>query len=254
MNHDIIMIPLDRIRILNPRLRDKKRFQKIVESIRNLGLKVPIEVSLRSTRSGEENGYDLICGQGRIEAFAALGYGEIPAIVVEASKNDRLLMSLVENMARRFPSPRELIDEIQRLRKQGDSNVEIGRKLDIEDGFVGGLMVLKNAGEERLLDAAISGRIPLGVAVEIARVEGIEMQQELLKAYENGQLTQLSIRAIKRIMEQRRLFGKVRKKDYGRKRTSADGLVYAFRKQGQRQKLMVRKARVCEATLLVIVQ
>ncbi len=84
MNREIILIPLDRIRIPNPRLRDKERFQKIVENIRHLGLKVPIEVSLRGSHPGEEQGYDLICGQGRLEAFAALGYQEIPAIINDA--------------------------------------------------------------------------------------------------------------------------------------------------------------------------
>jgi hypothetical protein len=40
-------------------------------------------------------------------------------------------MSLIENMARRFPMPMDLIQEIERLKKQGDSNVAIGKKLDI---------------------------------------------------------------------------------------------------------------------------
>jgi len=48
-------------------------------------------------------------------AFTALGYKEIPAIVVEISKEERLLRSLVENMARRLPAPLELINEIQRI-------------------------------------------------------------------------------------------------------------------------------------------
>ena len=79
MNEEIIMIPIDRIRILNPRHRDPKKFELIVQSIKNLGLKKPIQVSPRSAQEGEESGYDLVCGQGRIEAFTALGFKEIPA-------------------------------------------------------------------------------------------------------------------------------------------------------------------------------
>jgi len=105
MKDEVKMIPIDRIRILNPRHRDPKRFQVIVQSIRNLGLKKPIQVSLRSVKDGEEPGYDLVCGQGRIEAFLGLGHREIPAIVVEVPKEERLLRSLVENMARRVPPP-----------------------------------------------------------------------------------------------------------------------------------------------------
>ena len=158
MNDEVTMIPIEKIRILNPRHRDKKKFELIVQSIRNLGLKKPIQVSLRSAAEGEEPGYDLVCGQGRMEAFLALGHKEIPAIVVEVSKEERLLRSLVENMARRLPPPLALMNEIDRLKEQGYTNLEIGAKLDIADITVGGFIALKKAGEERLLDAAISGR------------------------------------------------------------------------------------------------
>src|SRR5208283_2182343 len=126
------MIPIDRIRILNPRHRDRKKFEVIVQSIKNLGLKKPIQVSIRSAQEAEEPGYDLVCGQGRIEAFIALGHKEIPAVVVEVSKEDRLLRSLVENMARRFPAPLALMNEIDRLKAQGYNKNEISKKLDIE--------------------------------------------------------------------------------------------------------------------------
>src|SRR2546422_8233032 len=102
MIDEIQMIPIDRIRILNPRFRDRKKFELIVQSKKNLVLKKPIQVSLRSTNEAEGPGYALVCGQGRIEAFKALGFTEIPAIVVEICKEERLLRSLVENMARRF--------------------------------------------------------------------------------------------------------------------------------------------------------
>src|SRR6266852_4755099 len=98
MKDDVKMIPIERIRILNPRHRDRKKFEAIVQSIRNLGLKKPSQVSLRTAQEEEGPGYDLVCGQGRIEAYIALGYKEIPAVVVEVSKEERLLRSLVENM------------------------------------------------------------------------------------------------------------------------------------------------------------
>jgi ParB-like chromosome segregation protein Spo0J len=88
------MIPLDQIRILNHRHRDAKRFAMIVQSIKNQGLKKPIKVSELEADEGEGPTYDLVCGQGRIEAFRALGYTEIPAVVVKISKEDRLLLAL----------------------------------------------------------------------------------------------------------------------------------------------------------------
>lgn len=257
MKDEVQLIPIDRIRILNPRHRDQRKFVRIVQSIQNQGLKKPIKVCVRTMKGSEEPGYDLVCGQGRIEAFQALGHQEIPAVVVEASREDQLLMSLIENMARRFPSTMDLIREIERLAEVGYSNVAIGKKLDISDVMVGGLISLKNAGEERLLDAALKSKIPLGVAIEISKTDSAEAQRELLKAYEGGQLNQTAIRTVRRIVDQRRFLGKklrvaVHPKDRNRTKT-ADGLVNAFRKETQRQKVMIKKAKLCEARLLFLV-
>ena len=256
MKDEIKMIPIDRIRILNPRHRDRKKFEVIVQSIKDLGLKKPIQVSLRSAQEAEEPGYDLVCGQGRIEAFIALGHKEIPAVVVEVSKEERLLRSLIENMARRFPTPLALIREIERLKAAGYNNGEIGEKLGMAGTTISGFIALKNAGEERLLDAATSGRIPLGVAMDIAKTNNVETQRELLRAYESKQLNQASIRTVKRLIDQRRFIGKQRDPNSRLLRnrlTSAESLVNAYRRESQRQKLLVRKAKICEAKLLFIV-
>ena len=256
MKDEVQMIPIDEIWILNPRHRERKKFDTIVQSIKDLGLKKPIQVSLRAKDEAKGPGYDLVCGQGRMEAFTALGYKEIPAIVVEISKEDRLLRSLVENIARRNPAPMELIDEIERLKNRGHSLSEIARKLGSDLATISGLVALKKAGEERLLEATLSGKVPLSVAAEIAKAEGAEMQRELLKAYEAKQLNYTSIRAVKRLMDQRRNLGKQRGSKGRRpptRFTSADSLVNAYRRESERQKLMVKKARVCEAKLLFLV-
>jgi len=256
MNEEVKMIPIEQIRILNPRHRDKKKFELIVQSIRKLGLKKPIQVSLRAADEAEGEGYDSVCGQGRLEAFMALGFKEIPAIVVQISKEDRLLRSLVENMARRLPSPMELINEIHRLKKQGYNNTDIGRKLDIDRPTIIGLIALKKDGEERLLDAALNGKIPLGVAIDIAKTDGVETQRALLKAYEKKQLNQASIRDVKKLMEQRRFMGKQRGsggRGSRKNRPSAENLVSAYRRESEKRKLLVRKARLCEERLLFVV-
>lgn len=255
MNDEVKMIPIEQIRILNPRPRERKKFEQIIQSIRNLGLKKPIQVSLRSAQEGDKPGYDLVCGQGRMEAFLALGHKEIPAIVVEVSREDRLLRSLVENMARRLPPPLALMNEIDRLKEQGYSNTQIGAKLDISDTTVGGYLALRKGGEERLLEAAITGKIPLGIAMEISRADSMEMQRELLRAYESKQLNGVSIRTVKRLMDLRRFTGKQCDANRGRtkSRTSAESLINTFKKESQRQKLLIKKAQLCEAKLVILV-
>jgi ParB-like nuclease family protein len=76
---EIRPIPIKDITILNPRARNRRVFNELVTSIAHLGLKKPITVSERPDHSG----YNLVCGQGRLEAFIALGQTEIPAIVLE---------------------------------------------------------------------------------------------------------------------------------------------------------------------------
>lgn len=255
MSDEVQLIPIDRIRILNPRHRDAKRFALIVQSIKNLGLKKPIQVSRRAATEGEGPGYDLICGQGRIEAFTALGHKEIPAIVVDISKEERLIRSLVENIARRYASPLDLIREIERLKALHYTDEVVAQKLDVSTTTVKGLLALKRGGEERLLDAALGGKVPIWVAIDIAKTDTVETQRELLKAYESKDLNHASIRTVKRLIERRRLAGKGRGDGarIRKARTSAESLVNAYRRESQRQKLLVKKAKICNGRLVFVV-
>jgi ParB family chromosome partitioning protein len=257
MKPEIKLIPIDQIRILNPRHRDKKKFEPVLQSIKNLGLKKPIQVSVRAAGENGGPGYDLVCGQGRIEAFVALGYKEIPAIVVEVSPEERLLRSLVENIARRHPSPMELIHEIERLKEQGDSIQQIAAKLDVSDSTIKNLTALKRAGEERLLLAAVNGTVPLSVAMEIAKADTPEAQRELLKAFETKQLNGVAIRVVKRLMDKRRFLGKHLHNEHPdpqpKAPPTAERMVIAYKRESQRQKELIRKARLCETKLTFIV-
>ena len=66
MNDEIKMIPIDRIRILNPRYRDRKKFEAIVQSIKNLGLKKPIQLPRTQGGPHGKSIHAVICrGSGR---------------------------------------------------------------------------------------------------------------------------------------------------------------------------------------------
>src|SRR3954463_5084421 len=123
------MIAVDRIAILNPRHRNKKVFKEIVTNIADIGLKRPITVS--RIPSGGEPRYDLVCGQGRLEAFRILGQREIPAIVINSDPEECLVKSLVENCPRRQHRAIDLLREIGRLGERGYSEAEIARKTDL---------------------------------------------------------------------------------------------------------------------------
>src|ERR1035438_7521819 len=163
-HHDeIIEIRIDLIRILNPRSRNKNVFASVVRNIDHVGLKRPITVT-----AAEDGKYDLVCGQGRLEAYRALGATTIPAIVVNASKEDRYLMSLVENIARRRHKTSELLKEIMTLSRRGYTTEQISAKVDLDKAYVYGITHLLTHGEERLVDAVERGVLPLTVAIDIS--------------------------------------------------------------------------------------
>jgi ParB family chromosome partitioning protein len=249
------MIPIDQINVLNPRSRNKIVFQTIVSNISNLGLKRPITVARRA-ESSDGKPYDLVCGQGRLEAFIALGQVEIPAIVREASKEDCFLMSLVENVARRQIRPLELLREISNLKTRGYSPTDIAKKIDVHRSYVTGIIHLLKNGEERLLLAVEKGRIPLSVAIEIANADEDGIQQALCQAYEEKTLRGRRLLTVRRIIEMRKIKGK-RPTPWVRRRNeraqSADSLVRVYRQEVDRQKLMVRKSQLTEHRLLFIV-
>jgi ParB family transcriptional regulator, chromosome partitioning protein len=245
-------VPIAKITILNPRSRNKRIFQELVTSIANLGLKKPITV-----RPRDDGGYDLICGQGRLEAFLALGQTEIPAILMDASVEDCFVMSLVENLARRQHTSLELVSEIGALKERGYSLADIARKTDFSPEYIWAICFLLEHGEERLIRAVERGTIPHSIAMEIAKAGDADLQGALAEAYEQKALPGNQLIAIRRIIEQRRVSGKAgnsgSRGPSARPRVSADSLVRAYRKETDRQKLMIKKATLTQGRLLFVV-
>jgi integrase len=89
----IELIPIAQIHIANPRPRSRLRWQMIVANIREVGLKKPITVVRRKGPDLEGKQFDLVCGQGRIEAFVALGETNVPAIITEAIRRIKVVRS-----------------------------------------------------------------------------------------------------------------------------------------------------------------
>jgi len=251
---EVCMVPVADVTVLNPRVRNKKVFAELVASIDAAGLKKPITVRRRPDRSG----YDLVCGQGRLEAFVKLGQSEIPAIVIEATEEDCYLMSLVENLARRQHSPVELLREIEVLRARGYSYVEMAQKTGLSAEYMNAICVLLAHGEHRLLRAVDKGIIPHSIAIEIAKAEDAEVQAALTEAYENKTLPGNQVVAIRRIIEQRRTDGKGQNARHRPGRSSAkpvtgESLVRAYKKELERQRRQIRKADLAQNRFIFVV-
>lgn len=249
---EVVMVPVRAVRVPNPRVRDRKRFERIVKNIEAVGLKRPITVTEGAPDTEGAATYDLVCGQGRLEAFQALGQAEIPAFVRKLTKTDSLIASLVENIARRRVRAIDQIRLIQWMQEQGNSLEEIARKTGLAEHYLQGILKLLRQGEERVLDAVLHGRLPITIAVSISGMDDEASQRILLEAYERKEMKQATLSRFRKLIDQRKSFGRGYSKDVhrARKRTSADGLILAYKRETQRQKLMVRKAQAAESRLL----
>lgn len=255
----ISIISIDQIRFLNPRARNHRSFQDIVRSIADIGLKRPITVSPRKC-STDQASYDLVCGQGRVEAFIQLGQPTIPAIIIEAGESDCLVMSLVENCARRQHRAVELLGDISTLRKRGYNDREIATKIGVTTEYVNAIATLLEDGEERLLVAVESGTLPLNMAIEIAKSSDEEVQQALTQAYTEKKLRGRKLVAVRRLIEQRQRRGKhLRNNSFGRRDKSkrpltSEAIIRVYRQEADRQKLLVKKAEFTQQRLLFVVE
>lgn len=254
---DLRMIPVDQIEVLNPRERNSRVFDDIVGNIRTIGLKKPITVTPRATPDGKEH-YLLICGEGRLKAFKALGQATIPALIVQVSDEDAFIMSLAENIARRQCRPLELLAGIEQLRDQGYDKQTIALKTGLSLDYVKGILTLLKNGEERLLVAVEKGRIPLNVALTIAGSSGDDksVQTALQEAYESGNLRGRQLIEARRVLERRRSLGRSIARGTPRKMADVtpSSLIRNYQKEVERQKLMVKKAEFAQQRLLFVVE
>jgi ParB family chromosome partitioning protein len=250
---EIEQIPISEIRVVNPRSRSKTRFHDIVANIGAIGLKRPITVARREL-DPDGTRYDLVCGQGRMEACRLLGETTIPAVVSDASREEQLLMSLVENIARHPPSNRDLIREVKSLRARNYKTDEIAGKLGLDRAYVYGVIHLVEHSEVALVQAVEAGRLPISVAVEIATGNDHEVQLALSEAYQKGDLRGARLKNARQIVAQRiarqRKAGKTAQT---RRKITGETLVREYKDRIREQRHLVKKANRTKEQLLLLI-
>ena len=255
----IRMVPVDSITVLSPRGRDRHKFGTIVENIGKVGLKRPITV----TELGEQDGnmtYGLVCGEGRLKACVEFGQTEVAALLVEATEQECLVMSIVENCARRQHRAADLMAEVGTLRGRGYSDAQIAEKIGCTSDWVNMVGHLISKGEERLLAAVEAGVLPITVAMEIARVDDAGVQTLLAQAYGEGKLSGGRLTKVRRLLDARQRRGKKGDDNpYGKRPApktpmSTQALVRVFQREADRKKVLVKKAEVTQSRLMFVVE
>jgi ParB family chromosome partitioning protein len=192
-------IPIDKIRVLNSRNRNKKKFQENIRSIKEVGLLKPIVVNERNYR--KDGYYEVVCGQGRYIAYKSLGYEEIPAEIIDCSAKKAYLYSLVENIARVPPRTMWFAREVKRMKDSGFSYDQISKITGKCENYLHDYICLVEKGEERLIRGVEEGLFPISFATKVAHADTARVQNILMDAFDSGIVNSNNFPTVKKIID-----------------------------------------------------
>jgi len=198
-------IPIDKIAIPNPRKRDEERFKKMVRSISELGLYKPICVNERNFKKTGE--YDLVCGEGRLEAYRQTGMTHIDAEIIDVDEEKALLMGLAENLTRTKKDIIDLAKRILKMHEHGMSYADLAKITGKSTLTMRNYIELMQKGEERLIRGVEDERFTMDFALKVIQCPGSEVQNFLLDEYENGKITTRDLEYIRKILKEREAKG-----------------------------------------------
>jgi ParB family chromosome partitioning protein len=179
-----MMIPIEKIKVINPRIRDEEQFQMNVQSIDNNGMLMPIRVNDKFLEKTEF--YELICGEGRLIAHQRLGKSEIKAEAVTCTRKEAYLQSLVENLARSRPGTMVFARELKQLHDEGWDYDRISKVSCRSPEYVRQYIGLVEKGEDRLIQGVEQGVFSISFAILVAQSDDANIQNVLMDAFDRG--------------------------------------------------------------------
>jgi ParB/RepB/Spo0J family partition protein len=124
-------IPVDQIRPFIRRARAKEGFEQMKASMREVGLKMPIQVRDLGRKDEEGHRYELICGEGRTTAAQQLKWEKIPALIVDAKPEEIAGRFLAENLLRKAQPWAEKGRTVQAIVRGGKTLQQAAKSLHI---------------------------------------------------------------------------------------------------------------------------
>ena len=194
-------IPINTIVVVNSRRRDEDRFKETVRSIKEVGLQKPILVNARNFK--KKGVYELVCGEGRLEAHKQLGKTYIEAEIINADDEYTLLAGLAENLTR---SKKDVIDFARRIlemHRRGMSYSDLARITGKSSTTIADYIGLMEKGEECLIRAIEEERISISFAMEVIENPEKEVQKFLMEARLNGDISNRDLGCITKILKDR---------------------------------------------------
>jgi ParB family chromosome partitioning protein len=164
---------------------DRAELESLVASIREHGIIEPLVARLLPDHS-----FELIAGERRLRAAAALGLTSVPVIIRETKDDrDKLLLALVENLNRQDLNAIEEAMAYRQLNEEyGFTQEEIGKKVGKSRPTVANLMRLLSLSES-MQQAVIDGRLNTAQAKVLAGVNDDRDREKMFNAMLGGGVT-----------------------------------------------------------------
>jgi ParB family chromosome partitioning protein len=157
--------------------------EDLIASIKEHGILQPLIV----TKDGE--GYELVAGERRLRAARTLGLEQVPAIVREATEQQKLELALIENIQRQDLNAveeayayRALIDEFQLTQE------EVAKRVGKNRSTVANILRLLDLPEE-ILQAVRDGRITKSHARTLLAEEDPQARDHVFRLMLTGPMT-----------------------------------------------------------------
>jgi ParB/RepB/Spo0J family partition protein len=196
-------IDVDAIKFFVRRARSTGAYSRLKDSIKQVGLKLPIQVKdisgwQRSERKRPDGGYyqyELVCGQGRLQAFRELGLDQIPAIVIDVPEQEIVGRFLAENVMRKKLSWYEKAHLVKRDVDAGMGIDEIKDKYFVTTGQAYKYLRILRHASDRLLSESEIEQLSMNQAEELTSVDA-KTQEIVVDVLKEEQLDKTQIRPL----------------------------------------------------------
>ncbi len=174
---------------------EEAALKDLADSIKQHGILQPLIVTkiIKDTGRGQEAEYQIVAGHRRLEAAKIAGLPFVPAIVRDATEQQKLELALVENIQRTDLNAMERAHAFKELQEEFDlTHEEIAKKIGKSREFVSNTLRLMNL-PEIIQQGLRQAKISEGHARSIAGVKNPAAQ---LALFEEILTNNLSVRQI----------------------------------------------------------
>ncbi|HCJ67199.1 MAG TPA: hypothetical protein DHV62_07740 [Elusimicrobia bacterium] len=197
ISEGIVKVPIEKIKPNRYQPRNKFKEENLTElanSIKEKGLLQPLVIS-PSAIPGE---YELLAGERRLRAAKLAGLNEVKVIIrPEVTEQERLQISLIENLQREDLNPIEEAQAYQKLIKEfGLTQEELAQRLGKSRAAIANTLRLLNLPQE-IKETIASGTISSGHARNLVGLPVEEIQKLVQRIIQE----RLSVRETEKIVE-----------------------------------------------------